>query len=72
MPTFPECPERQRLAEKVSKTVAVVYELKKRQKQTGTKNEGAEIILLEARAAQRIAERSLSDHIKQHGCHKRN
>jgi len=70
MPTSPECPERRRLAHEVAETVALVFELKKRQREASKKHEGLSILFNEARIAQQNAEQLLANHIKQHGCRK--
>src|SRR6185436_3349598 len=44
MPTSPECPERRRLAHEVAETVALVFELKKRQREASKKHEGLSIL----------------------------
>ena len=56
------------MALRVAKTVSAVDELKDRQSEAGKKNGGLSILLDQARTAQRNAERSLRDHIEQHGC----
>ena len=67
--TSHDCSERHRLTLKVIKTVGVVEELKDRQNESATKHETiCRSCLDQARTAQRNAERTLREHIKQHGC----
>jgi hypothetical protein len=69
MQPVPECPERNRLAQKVADSIAAVYDLKDRQRDDSKKNDTAVSVQLDqARTAERDAERVLRDHIEKHGC----
>jgi hypothetical protein len=68
-PISSECTERNRLTRKIGEAVAAVYALKERQAEERTKNDASLPILLDqALAAERNAERALHDHITEHGC----
>jgi hypothetical protein len=65
METSTDCPERRRLTQNVEDAIAAVDTVKNSRY---PKTFELLALLNEARIAQRIAERALRDHIKQHGC----
>ena len=63
-----KCAERQRLGRKVAEAVSAVYALKDRESAKETKDASLALQLDQARTAQRVAERGVRDHIREHGC----